>query len=352
MFVPVQLRGTLKESVGWPKGRCEDGAQSRPHQLQRRVRLAMQGHKTSATSDERLREVAVFGGTGFLGGRIVRHLARRGVTVRVISRHPERAKQIFRDQPPGLTFVGADVNNDSSVETAAAGAFGVVNAVSLYAERDRDTFRSVHVDAAARVARQAGKAGVARLVHVSGLGADPHSSSPYIRSRGEGENIVRAEFPDAVIVRPAVMFGPGDAFLGPLLDLLRRAPVFPMFGRGNTTLQPVYVEDVAEAIARLFDTGQHPIYELGGPRIYRYKELLYLLRDHVGARVIFVPVPFALWRALAVPAELLPQPPITLGQVELMEIDTVSNKAVAGFPDFDIKPRELEAVLATMPSRR
>jgi uncharacterized protein YbjT (DUF2867 family) len=298
------------------------------------------------------RKVAVFGGTGFLGGRIVRHLARRAFGVRVISRHPERAEQIFRDQPSGPEFVCADVSDDAAVRRAVSRAYGVVNAVSLYAEQHADTFHSVHVEAAARVARHAREAGVARLVHVSGLGADPHSSSAYIRSRGEGENAVRGAFPEATVSRPAVMFGPGDAFLLPLLDLLRRFPVFPMFGRGFTALQPAYVEDVAEAIARMLDIGQTgATYELGGPRVYLYKDLLRALRDRLGARVFFVPVPFELWHGLAVVAELLPRPPITRGQVELMRIDTAANPAAPGFADLGVRPRELETLLASVLDR-
>jgi uncharacterized protein YbjT (DUF2867 family) len=295
------------------------------------------------------RRVAVFGGTGFLGGHVVRHLARRQIPARVISRHPDRADRIFRDQASTMEVVQADVNEDASVRAAVTGADGVVNAVSLYVERGRETFQSIHVDAAARVARHAREAGVARLVHVSGLGADARSRSSYIRSRGEGEDAVRAEFPEATIARSAVMFGPGDAFLVPLLDLLRRLPVFPLFGRGTTTLQPAYVEDVADAIARMLATASRgEVYELAGPRAYRYKALLRVLRGFSGATVMFVPVPFAIWHGLASLAERLPRPPVTHGQIELMQIDTVAGAGRPGFKDLGIEPRELEPVLASM----
>jgi NADH dehydrogenase len=145
----------------------------------------------------------------------------------------------------------ADVNDDHSVAAAIADCFAVVNAVSLYVERGTDTFRLVHVDAAARVARLSAAAGLEKLVHISGIGADAGSPSAYIRSRGEGEAAVLQEFPAATLVRPAVMFGPDDTFLVPLLSLLRRLPVFPIFGHGETRLQPAYVEDVGEAVARI-----------------------------------------------------------------------------------------------------
>jgi uncharacterized protein YbjT (DUF2867 family) len=177
----------------------------------------------------------VFGGTGFLGRRVVRHLREAGDTVRIASRHPGTV------EGDGVERIVADVHDERSVEAAVAGADGVVNSVSLYVERGSETFRSVHVEAAARVASAARRAGVKRLVHLSGIGADPTSASPYIRSRGEGEAAVQAAFPGAVIIRPAVMFGPDDGFLTTILRLLRLLPVYPMFGDGRTKLQPVYL---------------------------------------------------------------------------------------------------------------
>jgi NADH dehydrogenase len=187
--------------------------------------------------------------------------------VRVISRRPERAPSLLGPDGMGAEAVGADVHDEASVASALAGAFGAVNAVSLYVERGgRETFRAVHVEAAARVAGLARAARAERLVHLSGIGADPASASAYIRARGEGEAAVREAFPGATLVRPSVMFGPDDRFLSTLARLLRILPVYPLFGRGRTRLQPVHVEDVAEAIARVVagSTGAgHPCYELG-----------------------------------------------------------------------------------------
>src|SRR5262249_31285624 len=154
------------------------------------------------------------------------------------------------------------------------------------------------------------------------------STSPYIRSRGEGENAVRAAFPAATIIRPAVMFGPDDAFLMPLTGLLRKFPLFPVFGGGQTVLQPAFVEDVGEAIARTFDAAQaEPVYELAGPRTYTYRDLLQTVSSRLGVRRALVPVPFAIWQTLAFLAEFLPEPPITRNQVELMKIDNVASAA-------------------------
>ena len=194
------------------------------------------------------RIVTVFGGTGFLGRRVVRHLRGQSLPVRIASRHPERVPS--PSEGSALQSIRADINDEAAVAAAVAGAYGVVNAVSLYLERGTETFHALHVKAAERLARQARLAGVERLVHISGIGADAKSNSPYIRNRGKGELAVQAAFANAVIIRPAVMFGQDDAFLNTLVKLLKRLPAYPMFGRGLTRLQPVDVEDVAEAIAR------------------------------------------------------------------------------------------------------
>src|SRR6516162_5313866 len=159
----------------------------------------------AATND---RIITVFGGTGFLGRRIVRHLRRCGFAIRIASRHPDRAERLFALDDPKLQSVEANIHDEGSVADAIAGAYAVVNAVSLYVERGNDTFHSVHVEAAKGVAAQAHKAGVERLAHMSGIGANAASQSLYIRKRGEGELAVRAAFSNSVLIRPAVMFGP------------------------------------------------------------------------------------------------------------------------------------------------
>src|ERR1700732_3305680 len=210
------------------------------------------------------RTVAVFGGTGFLGRRVVRHLRKREFSVRIASRHPDRGHRLFGLDDPQLQSVEAHIQDERSVADALAGAYGVVNAVSLYVEHGPETFHSVHVESAQRVAAQAHRAGVERVAHVSGIGADAASQSLYIRKRGEGELAVRAAFADALLIRPAVMFGPDDAFLTTVLKLLGRLPIYPMFGRGLTRLQPAYVEDVAEAIARARATTEKEDVQLEG----------------------------------------------------------------------------------------
>jgi uncharacterized protein YbjT (DUF2867 family) len=259
------------------------------------------------------RVVTVFGGTGFLGRRVVEHLRKHDFSVRIASRHPNRSRALFGSDDPQLQSVAADIHDQRAVADALAGAYGVVNAASLYVERGRSTFHSVHVEAARGVAARAQRNGVERLVQVSGIGADAASPSLYIRKRGEGELAVRAAFADAILMRPAVMFGPGDAFLTTVLALLRSLPIYPMFGRGLTRLQPAYVEDVAEAIARaLQQTERRAVtFECGGPRIYSYEELLRTVAREAGLMPRLMPLPFAAWQALASISEVLPSPPVT-----------------------------------------
>jgi len=300
------------------------------------------------------RTVSVFGGTGFLGRRIVRHLRYREFPVRIASRHQDWGRSQLGPDDPQLQFVVANIHDEQSVADALAGSYGVVNAVSLYVEHGQETFHSVHVESAQRVADQAHRAGVERLVHVSGIGADAASPFRYIRKRGEGELAVRAAFNDALFVRPAVMFGPDDAFLTTILKLLRQLPIYPMFGRGRTRLQPAYVEDVAEAVARVIGrAGMHPtVFEFGGPRVYSYEQFLRAVAHQAGLAPYCFRSRLPFWHALAWASEMLPGPPLTRNQVDLMKIDTVSSPEMPGFVELEISPHSVETILQKMLSNR
>lgn len=289
--------------------------------------------------------ITVFGGTGFLGRAVVRRLAAAGTPVRVAARHPAAPA------PPEGGGAGeptmADVRDEGAVARAVAGAAGVVNAVGLYLERGGATFDAVHVEGAARVARLAREAGVERLVHVSGIGADPRSRSRYVAARGRGEARVREQYPGAVILRPSVLFGPGDAFLRTLASVTR-LPAVPLFGDGGTRLQPVHVDDVAAAVARALEepgtAGR--TYELGGARVHSYRAIVAAVLAHHRRRRPLLPVPFAAWRLLAALASVLPAPPLTRDQVALMEVDSVVGTDAGTFADLGIEPRALDDVLA------
>jgi uncharacterized protein YbjT (DUF2867 family) len=294
--------------------------------------------------------VVVLGGTGFLGRRLVQRLAAEGATVRVAVRNADPARSAL--SAAGLnqvTVFRADVRDRTSVAAAMAGADAVVNAVSAYVEQGDVTFEAVHVQGAEMVAREAGRRGVARLVLISGLGANPQSRSPYIRSRGRGELVVQQAFPDATIVRPSAMFGPGDALFGTLADLARLLPVLPLIGGGRTRLQPVYVEDVAEAVARILaDPGTvGRTYELAGPRVYTLRDLVSFTLRVIGKRRLLMPVPFAVAEIQARLFEFLPNPPLTTGQVDLLKADSVASGTVPGFPELNFLPKAVEEVVPT-----
>lgn len=295
--------------------------------------------------------VTVFGGSGFLGSEIVRALAAAGYRVRAASRHPD--KPGFEELEGRVDRLAVDICDDRAVADALRGAHGAVNAVSLYVEKGGLTFERIHVQGAAGLARAAQDSGVARLVHISGIGADTAARSKYVRARARGEQAVREAFPEVTLLRPSVLFGPGGGFLAPL-ELATRFPVVPLFGRGDTRLQPVHVGDVAaavrEALARPETAGR--TYELGGGEIYRYREIVKLVCEHLGRRRRLLPFPFSLWKILATLLSPLPNPPFNRDQVLLMEADNVVADGVESFTELDIAPASLDSRLAESLARR
>jgi NADH dehydrogenase len=290
--------------------------------------------------------VTVFGGSGFLGRRLVERLAAAGADVRVAVRRVERAGA-FAAGKGRIAVVRADVREEASVAAALAGAAAAINAVSAYVEKGGVTFPAVHEEGAERVARAAAAAGVARLVLVSGLGADPDSQSPYIRARGRGELRTRAAYPGATVVRPGAMFGPGDALFAGVADLARLLPALPLIGGGATRLQPVHAGDVAEAVARILadPATAGRTYELAGPAVYTLRQLFEFALRASGRRRLLLPLPFAAADLLARLFDLLPNPPLTAGQVDLLRADNVAQGALPGLADLGIAPTPAEAVV-------
>jgi uncharacterized protein YbjT (DUF2867 family) len=288
--------------------------------------------------------VTVFGGTGFLGREIVRAFAAEELDVRIATRHAPGAKP---ERKSGrVTQVVADVNDETSVRRAVEGAAAVVNAVSLYVEKGGVTFEDVHVDGAARVARCAREAGSEVLVHISGIGSEPASPSDFVRARARGEQAVREAFGNAVVARPCVMFGRNDSFLA-AVETATRFPVVPLFGRGETRLQPAFVKDVGAAVAKVIaePDRRSPVFELGGAETLTYREVVEAVMAHLGRHRLLVPLPFAAWRGLATALERLPSPPLTRDQVILMESDNVVTGRMATFPDLGIRPAGFSATL-------
>ena len=294
--------------------------------------------------------VTVFGGSGFLGRRIVLRLAADGAEVRIAVRRPERAAALARLGRPGqITALRVDVWDESTVAPALAGVAAAVNTVGHYIERGDASFEAIHGQGARNVAAAASAAGVARLVHISGIGADPASDSPYVRARAMGERLVREAFPAATILRPSVMFGPDHDFLNRLAGLARMLPALPLFGAGEVRLQPVFVDDVAAAVVKALAMPEAAgrLYELGGPSIYSYKALVQLVLEQTGRRRLLLPVPYFAWNALAAVVAPLPGRPISRDQVKLMQKDNVVSPGALTLADLGITPTALETVAPT-----
>ena len=293
--------------------------------------------------------VTVFGGSGFLGRQIVKRLADDGAEVRVAVRHPERASFLLNQlrSTGSIRVVHADVWDEATVGPVVEGSDAVVNTVGHYVERGRATFEAIHGQGAMHVARAAARGGARRLVHISGIGADPQSESPYVRARAVGERLVKEAFPAVTILRPSVMFGPADSFFNTLAALARVTPILPLFGTGHVKLQPAYVGDVAEAVARALTTeaSKGQVYELGGPRAYTYKALLQLLLRQIGRKRLLMPVPYVAWELLAALMAPLPRRPISRDQIVLMKQDNVVSAKALSFAELGITPHSVEEMI-------
>lgn len=302
-----------------------------------------------------LRQVTVFGGSGFVGRYIVRRLARQGVRVRAAVRHPELADFL---KPMGdvgqVVPVPANVRHAGSVAAAIAGSDAVVNAAGIFSEWGRQRYMAVHAQGARTIAEAASAAGVRALVHISGIGAQDHDSpSRYVRSKSAAETAIREGFPGATILRPSAIFGPEDSLFNRFAALAAGLPVMPVIGGGRTRLQPVYVDDVAQAALRCLsdDSKAGATYELGGPRVYTLREAMELAMKACGREKRMVYFPFALAKLMGLVVQFLPNPPLTFDQAYLLELDNVVSPGSLGFAELGIEPTAAEAILPTYMDR-
>ncbi|MGE5539287.1 MAG: complex I NDUFA9 subunit family protein [Gemmatimonas sp.] len=297
------------------------------------------------------RQVTVFGGSGFIGRYVVQRLAHTGDRVVVAVRHTEPAQfvRMFGDVGQVMA-VPCDITKPATVAAALRGAEAAINLVGID-RGGRARFEAVHRQGAANVAEAARAAGVKRLVHVSAIGADPNSSSLYARSKGQGEEAVRAAFPDATILRPSVVFGPEDNFFNRFARLARIAPVLPLFGSGRTRFQPVYVADVANAVlnALLDKSARGRIYELGGPEVLTLAEIFRFVLAATNRKRCLLPVPFLAADVVGMlsPVLHLPgrAPVITRDQARLLRRDNVVAAGAPGLHDLGVTPTALEAIV-------
>jgi NADH dehydrogenase len=299
--------------------------------------------------------VTVFGGSGFIGRHVVRALAKRGYRIRVAVRRPDLAGYV---QPAGnvgqISVVQANLRYRSSIDRAVEGAQHVVNCVGILAESGRNTFDAVQ-EFGARAVAEATRAAGATLTHVSAIGANVNSESSYARTKGRAEAAIHSIKPDAVILRPSIVFGPEDGFFNKFADMSRHAPFLPLIGGGTTRFQPVYVEDVAEAVARAVDgkLDAGKIYELGGPDVLSFKECLETMLSVVDRKRPLVSIPFGIASLIGSIASMVPliTPPITPDQVKLLKHDNVVSKNAEAegrtLQGIGIRPTLLSSVLPT-----
>lgn len=296
------------------------------------------------------RSITIFGGSGFIGRHLVKRLAEQGWGIRIAVRRPSRANFLKTLGEVGqITPIRAPLQDPAAIETAVADAQAVVNLVGILYQKGRQGFAAVHGRGAGEVARAATAAGVESLVHVSSIGAEETAEADYARSKGAGEAAVRSAFPEAVILRPSIVFGPEDAFFNRFAALTRLLPALPLIGGGRTRFQPVYVGDVAEAIVTGLATPacRGKTYELGGPRQYSFKELMEVLLLEIGRKRLLAPVPFKIAHLEAALLELLPVPPLTRDQVRLLRHDNVVSEGALTLADLGIEPTALEVIIPT-----
>ncbi len=270
--------------------------------------------------------VTVFGGSGFVGRYVVQALARTGCRVRVAVRRPDLAGHL---QPLGnvgqICAVQANLRYEDTIRRAVEGADAVINLVGILQQGGKQTFRTLQAVGAGMTARAAKEAGARGFVHISALGANRLSSSAYARTKAEGEDLVARAFPGAVILRPSIMFGPEDDFFNRFAAMSLISPAIPLLGGGRTRFQPVYVGDTAQAVIAGLDGRAKPgvVYELGGPRVYTFRELLDLVAQYTGRRRLYFPMPFWWAKLQAFFLQLLPNAPLTVDQVRLLQTDNV-----------------------------
>lgn len=299
--------------------------------------------------------VTVFGGSGFVGRHVVRALARRGYRIRVAVRRPDLA---FFLQPLGnvgqISFVQANLRYRASVDQAVQGADHVVNCVGILFESGRNSFDAVQ-DFGARAVAEAARSAGARLTHVSAIGADAKSGSDYAASKGRAEAAVLSIKPDAVILRPSIIFGPEDGFFNKFAAMAKIMPVLPLVGGGKTKFQPVHVEDVAEAVARAVDGKLVPgkIYELGGRDVLTFRECLETMLTVVGRKRPFLTLPFGIASLIGSLSSMIPfvKPALTSDQVKLLRSDNVVSDAAKAegrtLEGMGISPASVESILPT-----
>lgn len=299
----------------------------------------------------RIRQVTIFGGSGFVGRAMVRALAQKGVLVRVACRRIELAERVKTAGDVGqVTVMRTNLRMPDSVAASVAGSQAVINASGIPFQRGRQRYQEVHVGGARAIAEAATAAGVERLIHLSGIGADRRTTTnPYIRSKVDAEDAIVAGFPSATFLRPSVVFGPGDVMFTRMAKIAAMAPVVPVVGDGRARVQPVFVGDVADAAVAVLERPEtaRSVFELGGPTVYTYREIAELTLREIDRRKPIVAVPAGLMRIAGWFAEFLPVPPLTHDQVDLLIRDNIVRAGANSLATLGISPTAAEVILPT-----
>lgn len=299
--------------------------------------------------------VTVFGASGFVGRHTVRVLAQQGFRVRALCRKPNLANFLYPAGHVGqIQLVKGNIGNDDDVARVLEGAAAAVNATGVLFGHGEQSLEAINADAPGRIARAALKAGVGTLVHISAIGADTEAMSEYARTKGLGERALRDGFPRAVILRPSLVFGPEDRFFNRFAAMARYLPALPLIGGGKTKFQPVFVGDLAAAVARAVGDAATSgrTYQLGGPKVYSFRELIAFILAETGRKRLLVPLPFSLAALqgffLQLPSFFLPiRPLLTVDQVRLLKTDNIVQPGAFTLDDLDIAPSSVEAVVPT-----
>ena len=298
--------------------------------------------------------VTVFGGSGFVGSQIVRALARSGARVRVAVRNPGRGYRLRMLGDVGQIEVSqANIRDEASVERALDGAQACVNAVGVLFESGRQTFEDLQARGPGLLARAAVAAGADRFIQVSAIGADVDGKAAYARSKAMGEAAAKAATPRATILRPSIVFGPDDQFFNRFAAMAGIAPALPLIGGGSTRFQPVFVGDVAQAVANALDdpATAGKTYELGGPGTYTFKALMEIMLAQIGKSRLLTPLPFPIAGLLGKVGDIVSMsgfpPPITSDQVELLKVDNVVAPGALGLAELGVAPQALESIIGT-----
>jgi uncharacterized protein YbjT (DUF2867 family) len=286
--------------------------------------------RTDVTTSNSDKLVTIFGGSGFIGRQLTRTLAKRGYRVRVACRRPDLAGSVVTAGTPGqIALVQANVRYPDSLVAACDGAYAVVNATGTDQSRGSQTYDAVISFGSEAIAKAARAAGASLMIMVSGIGAGANEVARAAQAKARAEAATQKNFPNAMIVRPSVVFGPDDRFFNKMAAMARFSPVIPLFGAGESKFQPVFVGDVAEAMAKLIDGGQNTgkIYELGGPEVANMKTLTEFTLDAAQRKRLLVPVPWGVAHVIGSVAGLLPGAPIDSDQIDLIRPDNVVSDA-------------------------